>query len=147
MPLEPGTPAPPLEEAPASPYALLFYTVTCPTCLRGAPTLAALAAAYPGRILAVGLYPPDRLEAFDRRFGLGLPAIADAEPYAISDDWAIRTVPTVYVIDGAGAVDDVVEGWDREGLNRASGTLAGLLGVDAIRLSEAGDGLPAFKPG
>jgi len=40
-----------------------------------------------------------------------------------------------------------VESWDREGLNRASGALARLLGAEPEVLSTEDDGLPAFKPG
>jgi hypothetical protein len=53
----------------------------------------------------------------------------------------------VVVVDGDGLVADVVEAWDREGVNRASETLAGLLRARPAILSEADDGLPAFKPG
>jgi hypothetical protein len=50
-------------------------------------------------------------------------------------------------VDAAGQVAEVVESWDREGINRASATLAGLLGKDPAVVSEPGDGLPAFRPG
>jgi hypothetical protein len=56
-------------------------------------------------------------------------------------------VPTLFVVDGGGIVADVVESWDREGYNRASRTLAGLLGADAVVISEPSDGLPEFRPG
>jgi hypothetical protein len=44
-------------------------------------------------------------------------------------------------------VTDVVESWDRDGMNRVSATLGRLLGIDAEVLSEPSDGLPDFKPG
>jgi hypothetical protein len=51
------------------------------------------------------------------------------------------------VVDGEGRVADVVESWDRDGYHRASATLAGLLGLDSVVISDAGDGLPPFRPG
>jgi hypothetical protein len=57
------------------------------------------------------------------------------------------SAPTVVVVDGDGAVADVVESWDRDGLNRAAATLAGLLGAPPTILSTPDDALPPFKPG
>jgi hypothetical protein len=51
------------------------------------------------------------------------------------------------VVDDEGRVADVVESWDRDGVNRASATLAALLDVEPAIVSEPGDGLPDFKPG
>jgi hypothetical protein len=76
-----------------------------------------------------------------------VPVTSDAPPYGISNAYRIETVPTTIVIDGQGNVSDVVEAWDREGLNRASKALADLLGADPVIVSEPSDGLPAFKPG
>jgi hypothetical protein len=56
-------------------------------------------------------------------------------------------VPTIVSVDGEGRVADVVESWDRDGYNRASRTLAELLGADAVVISEPSDGLPEFRPG
>jgi len=53
----------------------------------------------------------------------------------------------VVVVDGDGRVADVVESWDRDGVNRASSTLAALLHREPVIVSEPGDGLPEFKPG
>jgi len=59
----------------------------------------------------------------------------------------VESAPTVVVVDGDGRVADVVESWDREGVNRVSSTLAGLLDAEPAIVSEPGDGLPGFKPG
>ena len=56
-------------------------------------------------------------------------------------------MPTLVVVDGAGRVADVVESWDRDGVNRASATLATLLGAEPSVISEPGDGLPDLRPG
>ena len=49
-------------------------------------------------------------------------------------------------MDG-GTVVDAVEGWDRAGFNRISERLAELSGSAYQPVSEAGDGLPPFRPG
>jgi len=142
-----GSRAPDVPGAPEGPHALVFYKVTCPTCQVAAPAFQRLAEAYRGAVAGVGQDPRDRLEGFSREFGMSLPSQPDLAPYAVSDAYGIEHVPTLVVVDAAGQVAEVVESWDREGINRASATLAGLLGTDPAMVSEPGDGLPAFRPG
>jgi hypothetical protein len=112
-----------------------------------APRLEGFQRAYRGHVHAVGQDPEVDLAAFGREYGFSVPVTRDAPPYDISNAFAIETVPTTLVIDGEGTVVDIVEAWDRDGLNRASATLARLLGAHPEPISEPSDGLPAFKPG
>ena len=141
-PIPPGAEAPPIPgfDHDGAPRAVVFYKVTCPTCQTAAPAIERLFAGAPERFVAVGQDPPDRLEAFGREMGTTFPAVADAPPYPLSDAYGVRTVPTLFVLDGD-RVSDVVESWDREGWNRAAGRVTG------SPVSEEGDGLPPFRPG
>jgi peroxiredoxin len=112
-----------------------------------APVLDRFEQAYPGRMHGVGQDPAPKLSAFSAEFGATFPSVSDAEPYPASSAYGIENVPTMVVVDGEGRVADVVESWDRDGYNRASATLAGLLGLDSVVISDAGDGLPPFRPG
>jgi thiol-disulfide isomerase/thioredoxin len=148
MPLAIGAPAPSLPDVAADgPHALIFFKVTCAACQLAAPKLEALQAAYAGHIQAVGQDPADKLRAFGAEYHFTLPTSSDAPPYDLSNAYGVETVPTMFVIDGQDRVADVVEAWDRDGLNRASATLAELLGVERVAISEPSDGLPGFKPG
>jgi thiol-disulfide isomerase/thioredoxin len=129
------------------PLALVFYKVTCPVCQMAAPKIDALAKSYPGRVVGVGQDPPDELERFGREFRMDIAAAADVPPYDISNAYGIETVPTLFVIDGAGVVADTVVSWDRAGYNRASARLAELIGVEPVTVSDPSDGLPPFRPG
>ena len=143
-----GSPAPEVPgSTPDGPRALVFYKVTCPTCQMAAPAFDAFARAYPGRLLGIGQDPPGELEAFAADLGVGFPNVSDTAPYPASNAYEIEHVPTLFIVDGRGVVADVVESWDRPGLNRASAALAGLLGVPAVRVSDPADGLPEFRPG
>jgi len=142
-----GAQAPPVQGAPAGPHALVFYKVTCPTCQVAAPAYDRLAAAFGGAVLGIGQDPADRLAAFGREFGGSFPSEPDLAPYPVSNAYAIEHVPTLVVVDDEGRVADVVESWDRDGANRASSTLATLLGREPVPVSEPGDGLPDFRPG
>jgi thiol-disulfide isomerase/thioredoxin len=143
-----GSAAPSVGSAtPPGPHALLFYKVTCPTCQLAAPALDGFERAYPGRMLGVGQDRAGTLASFSATYAMTFPSVPDLPPYDASNAYGIEHVPTLVVVDGDGRVVDVVESWDRDGLNRASRTLAGLVGTDAAVISDASDGLPAFRPG
>jgi hypothetical protein len=129
------------------PHALVFYKVTCSTTQLAGPPLSKLGDAYPGAVAGVGQDAPEDLATFAATYGWRFPQVPDLAPYTASNAYGIVSAPTVVVVDGAGRVADVVESWDREGMNRASSTLADLLHTEPATLSEPDDGLPAFKPG
>ena len=131
----------------AGPHGLVFYKVTCPTCRMAAPALGVFEHAYPGRVRGVGQDPSAALEAFSAELDMNFSSISDTEPYEASNAYGIEHVPTFVVVDAEGRVADVVESWDRAGYNRASVTLADLLGVESTRISDPDDGLPEFRPG
>ena len=141
-----GAEAPKVAEM-AGPHALVFYKVTCSVTKLAGPALARLGAAHGDAVLGVGQDPQDELDAFAAEQGWGFPQVPDLAPYEASDAYGIASAPTVVVVDGEGRVADVVESWDREGMNRAASMLAGLLGAPPEVLSTEADGLPSFKPG
>lgn len=148
MAIDTGVRAPEvLGDRSEGPRAYVFYKVTCSVTRMAGPPIAALAEAYPGALIGVGQDPPEALRAFSDELGWDFPQVPDLAPYGVSDAFGIRSAPTVVVITGDGVVADVVESWDRAGINRASATLAGLLGKDAAVVSNSDDGLPDFKPG
>jgi hypothetical protein len=142
-----GSEAPPAPGAPEGPHAIVFYKVTCPTCQMAAPPMERFAQAYPGRVTGIGQDPADKLQAFSATYGMSFPSMPDSPPYDVSNAYGIAHVPTVVVVDAGGAVADVVESWDRDGLNRASARLAMLVGAEPVPISEPGDGLPDYRPG
>lgn len=149
-PLAPGTAAPPIDgiELGRAPVALFFYKVTCPVCQMAAPKADVLAKAYPGHLHGVGQDPEPRLAQFAADHGGGeFDSVSDPPLYDVSNAYGIETVPTLFVVDGEGTIVETIESWDREGYNRASKTLAGLLGEPYVEVSNPGDGLPPFRPG
>lgn len=132
--------------APDSAHAVVFYKVTCPTCRQAAPPMERLHRSAPDRLVAVVQDPPEAAAGFNEDLGTTFEPIPDTEPYDLSNAYGVRTVPTVFVVD-EGTVRDVVESWDRDGWNRVAATLADLAGLEPLAVSEAGDGLPPFRPG
>ncbi len=147
--IAPGTAAPPIPgiELHGAPRVLYFYKVTCPVCQMAAPAAQNFEGAYPGHIVGIGQDPQAKLDDFRDRFGQAFRTHPDDPPYPASSAYGIRVVPTAVLVDPEGAVSDVVESWDREGLNRMSKRLAGLTGRPYVSISEPADGLPPFRPG
>ena len=147
MAIDVGAPAAPVQGVDLDgPGVLVFYKVTCGVTKLATPAIERLAEAYPGRVVGVGQDPQQELDGFAREFHLSFPQVPDLEPYVASDAYGILSAPTGVLVDD-GAVVDVAESWDRAAWNRLSATLAGLLGEDAVVVSEPEDGLPEFKPG
>jgi AhpC/TSA family len=129
------------------PHALVFYKSTCSVTKMAGPPIARMGEAFGGAVLGVGQDPQDTLDAFAEELAWSFPQVADLAPYEVSDAYGIMSAPTVVVVDAEGRVADVVESWDRDGMNEAASVLADLLGTDAPTLSTPQDGLPSFKPG
>jgi hypothetical protein len=149
MPLVAGTRAP---EIPGillggEPRLLFFYKVTCPVCQMAAPKLAAFERGYSGMGVGIGQDPAEELQSFSRRHGLAFGSVEDLPPYPASVAYRVVVVPTTFLVGSSGEIADVVESWDRDGLNRLSRGMAGLMGEPYVPISEAGDGLPPFRPG
>lgn len=148
-PLAPGSPAPsiPGVDFAAAPSVVFFYKVTCPVCQLAAPKAQRFEGAHPGRIVGVGQDPPDKLESFEREFGMSFPSVPDLPPYDLSNAYGIRVVPTTFLVDRDATILRAVESWDREGLNDISSRLSELMDSAYAAISEPEDGLPSFRPG
>jgi peroxiredoxin len=131
----------------SGPSLLFFYKVTCPVCQMAAAPASRFEQAYPGRITGIGQDPEEKLAEFDRTYGLGFPSITDLPPYEVSNAYGIQAVPTTFLVGPDGVIADVVESWDRDGLNGLSKELAAALGAEVAQISDPSDGLPPFRPG
>jgi hypothetical protein len=136
-----GDRAPRIEGAtPDGAHVLVFFKVTCSTTQLAAPAIER-------RVLGVGQDPEPALAGFAREYALTVPLVPDLEPYEASDAYGIVSAPTAVAVTADGTVLDVAESWDRDAWNRLSNGFAAEIGATPAAVSEAGDGLPDFKPG
>jgi peroxiredoxin len=119
---------------------LVFFKVTCPVCQLAAPKVQALADGG-ARVVAIGEDPPEKLEKYAAKYGQRAPTVSEPAPYPVSEAYGLEAVPTVFLVGRDGVIADAVAGWDREGWNRVAAA------AGASRVSDAGDGLPPFRPG
>ena len=163
MPVQSGSAAPPFtlegERGPISladlhaegPALLLFFKVTCGTCKLAFPVYGELYRRYADRLpmLAIGQDPREACRDFLDEYDYPGPFAEDRGPdYDVSFSYDIQAVPTLVLIDKAGTVQRVTEGWDREEVNAWATLLAELAGDGAADpVSTPDDGRPPFKPG
>jgi len=162
VPLQPGAEAP-IFELPSSdgaprslddltaagPALLAFFKTGCPTCQLAFPVYAELERRYGDAVpvVAVSQDPLAKTVPWLEARGFTGVALDDAsDGYAVSDAYAVTSVPTLVLVD-EGMVVATSEAWDREGANAWARRLGERTGGDVSPVSQEGDGLPAFKPG
>jgi len=93
-------------------------------------------------VVAILQEEPESARALAAELGLSLPIVLDREPYTAGEQLGLETVPTLILVDGAGRVQTLGEGFSQDELEAT----AGLLGV-ALPLFNAADEAPRLRPG
>jgi peroxiredoxin len=137
---------PQVQNAPAIPglqpgrkAIVVFFETDCPTCQLALPYLNALKQ---DSIQVIGLSQDDERSTreFVSQLKISYPVELDSG-LKISRAYDPHNVPTFYLLDESGQVQQTLVGFDKQGLNE----LAAALGHPPI--APAGDGTPAWKPG
>src|SRR5947209_6156948 len=128
-----------LKLEPGKPALLVFFETDCPTCQLALPYLNALAAA-PVQLIGISQDDESATREFVRQLDIKFPVQVDHQ-LALSRAYDPHSVPTVFMVDGAGQISRTLVGFDKAGLNE----LAAALGQPAIAPEH--DGAPRGKPG
>src|SRR5215813_4720787 len=135
-----------LQRAPAIPglqpgkrALLVFFETDCPTCQLALPYLNALKN---DSIQVIGLSQDDEASTreFVRQLKIAYPIELD-RGLKITRAYNPQSVPSFYLLDESGELQQTLTGFDKKGLN----DLAAALGHAPI--APADDGAPAWKPG
>ena len=122
------------------PALLAFFKITCPTCQYTLPFLERLTAALP----VVGISQDDRRGTgeFREQFGLNYTCLIDPKSagYAVSNAFAIRHVPSLFLVEPDGTIAWASHGFHRGDLER----LAERAGAPLFRPDEK---VPEWRPG
>jgi len=124
------------------PVLLAFYKVTCPVCQLAMPFLERIHTGGALPIYAISQNDAEDSREFNEEFGITMPTLLDPEDrgFAVSNDYGISHVPTVYLVGTDGKIANVIESWNRQELEKvASG-----VGVQLIRPT---DNVQAFRAG
>jgi peroxiredoxin len=131
------------------PVLLAFFQITCPVCLHAAGTL---------QIYGVSQNDPADTREFNREFGVTFPTLLDTEDsgFPVSNDYGIASVPTLFLVEPAGTVSFVSEGWSKKEIARLANQSANQPGSQSgnqagshtgVSVFREGDNVPEWKPG
>jgi hypothetical protein len=98
--------------------------------------------AEPHGVLAILQDPPADARELRAKLALALPLLLEADPYPLAHALQLATVPTLFLVDRAGQIAGLSEGFVRKDLE----AFADRLGV-AAPLFTPEDKAPAMKPG
>jgi peroxiredoxin len=98
--------------------------------------------------LAIAEDPEETARAFRDRHGLSLPMAWQAPPYAASRAYEIVTVPALFVVDGAGAIAERVEGFIKSEYEALGEAMEQALALGAAPpVLDRPEELPLLRPG
>jgi peroxiredoxin len=124
------------------PILLAFFKISCPVCQLTFPFLERLHT--PGVLPVYGVSQNDEEDTrwFQSEFGVTLPTLLDREEndFAVSNAFAISSVPTLFLLGRDGTIERTIEGWVKQDIE----SLGGIAGVAVFR---QGDNVPAWKAG
>jgi peroxiredoxin len=127
----------------------VFFKTTCPTCQYAWPFFERLYREYrDARFDMVGISQHDHSKTarYQREYRATFPHAVDAD-FHFSRQFDPPFVPTAFLIDEAGRIAQVVEAWDRDGINDLSLQIARRLGFAPREIVSKTENVLAFKPG
>ncbi len=124
------------------PVLLAFFKISCPVCQMTAPFLSRLAKGAGVQVFGVSQDDPSSTRGFNQRFGISFPVLVDEgrAGYPVSNDFGIRSVPSLFLIEPDKTISTAFEGFSKADLE-ALGTR---MGAPPFK---AGENVPAFKAG
>ncbi len=130
---------------------LVFFKEDCPASELVVSHLGPLAEALAREdrfFLAIAEDPEETARAFRERHGLRFPMAWQAPPYPASKAYEIATVPALFVVDGAGAIADRVEGFIKSEYLALGAAIEQALALGtAPPVLERPEELPLLRPG
>lgn len=106
-----------------------FWASWCEPCQEAMPGLDQLAADYGDRLVVIGVSvdeDPEDARAFVERVGVRFSIVHD-EAHTIAAVWGPPKMPTTYVIDPAGVIVDVHDGYDAKTLTQLRAQIDGAI--------------------
>jgi len=86
---------------------------------------------------------------FNKEFEIRVPQMFDSEEdnFPVSDAYRIETVPTTFLIDDGGRIQQVSVGWDRAEFEAMAAELAIASGMPPLEIFTSDEHVDDFRPG
>lgn len=129
------------------PILLTFYKKTCPTCQLTYPLFERLHKRYGKKFRIVGIGQDPETKEFSTQYGITFPMFSDPEPYRVSRQYHLTTVPTAYLILPDQKIGFLTIGFVKSELIELTNRIASLAGEPPFQLFKPKEEVPEFKPG
>jgi peroxiredoxin len=132
------------------PVVAAFFKVSCPTCQFTAPFLERLHESYGGDKFTVwGISQDDARDTreFCKELDVEFPILLEDQGYALSNQYGISMVPSIFVINPDGKTEMISEGFSKADLENIAALAARATGAKAAPLFKPSERVPAIKPG
>jgi peroxiredoxin len=132
------------------PVLAAFFKVSCSTCRYTFPFLERIYQHFRDKgvqIWGISQDNPYDTERFAKEFGIAFPLLIDEDHYAISREYGLSYVPTLFLIAPAGNVEVSCDGFSKADLTKIHRFLASHFGVTPAELFRRSEKIPEYKPG
>lgn len=133
------------------PVVAAFFKISCPVCQFTFPFLERLHKRYGGdgvTFLGVSQDDARATAKFAKEYGITFPMVLDDENgYVVSNAYGLTNVPTIFLIEGGGAVKVSSMGFDRQDLEKIAAELAERKKIALAPLFRPDEVVPVNKPG
>lgn len=129
------------------PLLLTFYKKTCPTCQLTYPFFERLHKQVGEKFRIIGIGQDPETKEFSTQYGVTFPMFSDPEPYAVSKQYHLTTVPTALLILPNQKIDFLTIGFVKTELMELTNRVVSLAGESPFPLFRPKEEVPEFKPG
>jgi peroxiredoxin len=127
---------------------ITFYKFSCPICQLTLPFIQKMYEAYGEafHFAAIAQDGPDKTNDFVNEYKLTLPVLLDREPYPVSRQYDLQSVPSIFLVDPDRKIRYAGQGFVKQELLNLADVLAEKSNRPQLDLFENAD-VPEFKPG
>jgi len=140
-----------LSETPKSGVTVVaFFKATCPTCMMTMPVLNMLYDRHQKdanvRFLSVAQEPEAEARAFAEQYQIEMPVLLDSSPFKVSSEYKLTHVPSIFLVNAEGKIDQTIVGFAKKELESLSERLSIVTGKTVYELFSSVE-VPDYKPG
>jgi peroxiredoxin len=132
------------------PVVLAFFKVTCPICQFTFPFIERIHKAFgTSKFTFWGISQDDARDTreFVKEYGIQFPILIEERGYAVSNQYGITNVPTIFLISPGGEIQISSVGFEKDALEKIASEAARATDKPASALFKPSEAIPAYKPG
>lgn len=138
------------EAIQAGPLLAVFFKVSCPTCQFTVPFLQRMYEAFGGAkftLWGISQNSARDTRDFNQEFRLRFPVLVDEPGFAVSNQYGITNVPTIFLISPQGIIELSSVGFAKADLEKVAAEAARATQTPASPIFKPGEVVPQYKPG